>query len=68
MWTNDTILKMYMDGEVRERVELARQGYELRRTKRLGDLIGALRRVQAELDIAERAVAARGRKLAPRGQ
>jgi len=67
MWTNDIVLKMYMDDEVRQRVEQARQGYELRRTERLRDLIGALRRVQVELDIAERPASARGPKLAARG-
>ena len=67
MWTNDRLLKMYMDGEVRERIEVARHGYELRRTERLRDLIGALRRVQAELDIAERAASKRGHGLASRG-
>ena len=52
MMMNDTMLKMHLDATVTERLAEAQQVYEVGRARRLIDLLGALRRVQAELEIA----------------
>jgi len=64
MIIHDAFAKMYLDAAVGERLAEARRTYEVRRTRRLCDLLGALRRVQAELELAERRLP---REFAPRG-
>lgn len=64
---NDTALKMFMDQEVAARLAEAKRGYELRRARRLSDLLGAIRRVQDELDLADHAAPAETRRLSHAG-